>query len=689
MDGFISEVGAGPGFSRRGFLKGSIGLGLAVGVGGMIGDFFFDAGWAFADGPTVGLGSGSAPEQVHLTWGSDPTADVTVSWAAPGTAPVPTYTLSWSTSPITAANPGTQVTPTAVSFTDGMNNETVNSYHVPLTGLAAATTYYYTISDGGSPAATFSASFQTAPSGRAAFVFSSYGDLATPTAHLNKSATSWQESCDNSYYAVRAVEGTASVYGVTPPSPPLFHLLNGDLCYANLNTNNQPEVWRDFANNISYSAANRPWMPTLGNHEIEFGNNNRLGNAGPVTDPSNYRNNQWFNGPNGYGQYLSRFLLPDNGVTGLRGNFYSFQVGTVVFIALDADDVCYQDGGSYYAPSGSAPAALTATNPAISIPPGTSTYNNQYTGALTSGPDYSLVPDTSSATPNRQTTWLASTLAAARSNPSVDMIVVFMHQCALSSSGGNGSDLGIRQAWLPLFDLYSVDLVLSGHEHNYERTYAVRGYDATYTGTVVAPNPGQTLNAPVNTRRPTVQSAAQTTIGSDPAFDTSQGTVFLVLGGGGTNGPTNTYPNDAADGLRQAKVITTRNLIVQGTSGYSKDGADSVEDAPWSARTDAADAYGIAYFSVDPGTGPGQTTITMTYYHAPETGSKTNGYVGTTSYTPYETVVFGRGIAGPGTSLPEMPFPELAVAGAALVGGGALYLAQRRNGSSSEAEPAL
>ncbi len=73
------------------------------------------------------------------------------------------------------------------------------------------------------------------------------------------------------------------------------------------------------------------------------------------------------------------------------------------------------------------------------------------------------------------------------------MIVVFMHQCAMSTSlPGNGSDLGIRQAWLPLFDKYEVDLVLSGHEHDYERTYPVRGYDAGCLGTVASPNPDQT-----------------------------------------------------------------------------------------------------------------------------------------------------------------------------------------------------
>ncbi len=95
--------------------------------------------------------------------------------------------------------------------------------------------------------------------------------------------------------------------------------------------------------------------------------------------------------------------------------------------------------------------------------------------------------------------WLEKTLAEARHDRSVDMIVVFMHQCALSTSvAGNGSDLGIRQAWLPLFDKYEVDLVLSGHEHDYERSYPVRGYDAGDLGTVVAPNPGQ-VKAPRST----------------------------------------------------------------------------------------------------------------------------------------------------------------------------------------------
>ena len=149
---------------------------------------------------------------------------------------------------------------------------------------------------------------------------------------------------------------------------------------------------------------------------------------------------------------------------------------------------------------------------------------------------------------------LERTLAQARRDRGVDMIAVFMHQCAMSTSvPGNGSDPGIRRAWLPLFDRYQVDLVLSGHEHDYERSYPVRGYDRGAHGTVVSPNPGQTAGETIGTRRPAVATTETVSYYGVPAWDTSQGTVFLVLGGGGTNGPSNVYGTDAAGGLPQGQ----------------------------------------------------------------------------------------------------------------------------------------
>jgi 3',5'-cyclic AMP phosphodiesterase CpdA len=231
------------------------------------------------------------------------------------------------------------------------------------------------------------------------------------------------------------------------------------------------------------------------------------------------------------------------------------------------------------------------------------------------------------------------------------MIVVFMHQCAMSTSvPGNGSDLGIRRAWLPLFDKYEVDLVLSGHEHDYERSYPVRGYDAGALGTVVSPNPDQTKGAAVDTRRPHVVTTEPVTINGTQGWDTQQGTVFLVLGGGGTDGPSNIHGVDAATGLPKGKVITERNAISGSqAAGFSRNAADSVEDAPWSAAINTGDAYGYGIFDVNPGQRRGETTITFKYFAIPAvSGETTPLHNGTTTLptTPFETFVFGRGISG-------------------------------------------
>jgi hypothetical protein len=236
------------------------------------------------------------------------------------------------------------------------------------------------------------------------------------------------------------------------------------------------------------------------------------------------------------------------------------------------------------------------------------------------------------------------------------MIVVFMHQCAMSTSvPGNGSDLGIRRTWLPLFDTYEVDLVLSGHEHDYERTFPVRGFDAGKHGTVVSPNPGQTPGSSIDTRRPTVVSTKAGAVGGIPSWNTAQGTVFLVLGGGGTNGPANVYGTDTRDGLPQAKVITERNAITgSAAAGFTRNAADSIEDAPWSAATNAGDAYGYAIFDVDPGERPGDTTITMQYFAIPAVTNEAGpAHDGTTVLPakPFETFVFGRQVpAAPAAS---------------------------------------
>ena len=540
--------------ARRGFLKRAGASGLAAATVPL------SLGRANAQNLADGT-----PEQIHLTWGEDPASQVVVSWASLAQAVNPrvVYTADGH-SPRTAH--GIQRT-----YTDGLNGETVFNYHARLHDLpAGATVQYLVTADNDSNAAQpFSASFQTAPRGRAPFRWTSYGDLATPN-------TAWVLSYPQSRFAVQAVERFQ----------PLFHLLNGDLCYANLNPTVQPSVWRDFGNNNQASAARRPWMPCIGNHEIEF-NNGKLG----------------------LDSYHSRYTLPDNN-TPFRGQWYSFRVSTVLFISLDADDVIYQDGAAFVGgPAPLVPAASTGNAP---IAPGTSFYVRGYSGGA-------------------QTQWLEETLREAQADVGIDWIVVQMHQDALSSSKtGNGSDKGIREAWLPLFDQYGVDLVVCGHDHDYERSFPVRGCNHDAGQDATSGSPVDTLQP-----RPVVTSDP-----SDATFDTSRGTIHLILGGGGTSAPLDVYGVDAADGLPQAKVFTKANRPVPNPAkpgAYLRAGADAVEDAIWSARRDTGTGYGIAVFDLDPGEPGGRTTITMQYFHAPGADQSP-----TANYELFETVTLAK-----------------------------------------------
>jgi 3',5'-cyclic AMP phosphodiesterase CpdA len=184
-----------------------------------------------------------------------------------------------------------------------------------------------------------------------------------------------------------------------------------------------------------------------------------------------------------------------------------------------------------------------------------------------------------------------------------------MHQDALSSSKyGNGSDKGIRETWLPLFDRYGVDLVLCGHDHDYERSWPVRGCNH-HVGRDVA------TGAAVDTCQPRPVVTAEPL---DGQFDTSRGTVHLILGGGGTSSPLDTYGTSPANGSPQAKVITKANRPMPGpvAGSFVKTGADALEDAIWSARRDTVTGYGIAVFDLEPQLANGRTSITMRYYHA-------------------------------------------------------------------------
>jgi predicted phosphodiesterase len=76
-------------------------------------------------------------------------------------------------------------------------------------------------------------------------------------------------------------------------------------------------------------------------------------------------------------------------------------------------------------------------------------------------------------TGSAQHIFVESELDDAVADPSIDWIIVAMHRQMYGSPTGpvDHPESGLRDAYHPLFQKYGVDLVLYGHNHNYERTY--------------------------------------------------------------------------------------------------------------------------------------------------------------------------------------------------------------------------
>jgi 3',5'-cyclic AMP phosphodiesterase CpdA len=80
----------------------------------------------------------------------------------------------------------------------------------------------------------------------------------------------------------------------------------------------------------------------------------------------------------------------------------------------------------------------------------------------------------------QQADWLRADLAKVdrRTTP---WIFVAFHYPPYSCSN-HGSDMSVRTRWQPVFDEFKVDIVLTGHDHNYERSLPLRGLDAANQG---------------------------------------------------------------------------------------------------------------------------------------------------------------------------------------------------------------
>ena len=268
---------------------------------------------------------------LHLQFGADASSEVTVSWHTLKPVRNPRVLLGRLDGKLELT---AEAAPT--SYTDGKSRQVVYAYHAKLRQLQADFSYMYcAVHDGAAPEF---GTFRTSPRGRAAMTFTSFGDQGTPTVGKRfvppAGVTLPIPVFVNDNLGSPA--GGDTTLGVEQLRP-LFHLFNGDLCYANL-AEDRVRTWWDFWSNNTRSARNRPWMPSPGNHENELGN-----------------------GPIGYQAYQTYFSVPEaSGQTDVtRGLWYAFTAGSVRVISVANDDVAYQDGGNSYVRGYSAGAQKT------------------------------------------------------------------------------------------------------------------------------------------------------------------------------------------------------------------------------------------------------------------------------------------------------------------------------------------
>jgi hypothetical protein len=257
---------------------------------------------------------------LHLQFGGDASSEMVVSWHTRQAVRRARVMLGRPDGALERTVEAKQA-----SYTDAKSGQIVYAYHARLGHLKPDSAYLYAaVHDGAAPEF---GTFRTAPHGRAAFTFTSFGDQGTPT--LGKKfvppagVTMPNPPFVNDNLGSPAAGDTT--LGVERLRP-LFHLLNGDLCYANI-AEDRVRTWWDFWENNSRSARNRPWMPAAGNHENELGN-----------------------GPIGYQAYQTYFSLPpaEGQAEVMRGLWYAFTAGAVRVISIANDDVVYQDGGNSY-----------------------------------------------------------------------------------------------------------------------------------------------------------------------------------------------------------------------------------------------------------------------------------------------------------------------------------------------------
>lgn len=283
--------------------------------------------------------------------------------------------------------------------------------------------------------------------------------------------------------------------------------------------------------------------------------------------------------------YLDAFALPNNNAAGSE-RFYSFDWGAVHVVSLDS--MCAR-------------------------------------GTNSAGCDAAT-----------QKAWLAADLAASKAPWK---IVIFHHP--VYSSGSHGSTPAM-QALIPTFEAGGVDLVLTGHDHDYERTKPMKGGVPVPPGTT-----GAIIYIVVGTG-----GAGAYGFSSDPEWTGFRNTGILgyldvKVAGGTLTGSLITTTGDVPDTFTLTKALPAPTVSIVGEPGSGQ--------APLTANFTAVTDVGDAELSWDFGDGQQATGATVSHtFNGAGTftvtaTAKSGAQVGTATKTVSVTQAgtIGEGTPGP------------------------------------------